>query len=239
MRRERLERIATAERDRRAGRVELAVAAIGEPAEWPARVVLALAHLSGSESEAARRLLEEGLDLWAGEMGLAPLDGAVPTPEAMPEREAGRDEALGAHLDRPFDSFELDRAFAEAKTQTEEMRSVNHVAERILMDEPVGLAEISDEPLVPIEALEPEPEPESGVGLSVEEEMDAAFVAGEAGILADSIDVDPMVPTRSTASPSDFFEGDPDPRRPSRAAVLATLERWLRNLERQREERVQ
>ena len=53
-RRDRLERIATAERDRRAGRIDMAVAILGEPTEWPARAVLALARLPESEGEATR-----------------------------------------------------------------------------------------------------------------------------------------------------------------------------------------
>ena len=78
-RRDRLERIATAERDRRAGRIDMAVATLGEPTEWPARAVLALARLPEGEGKATRRVLESGLDAWAEELGLDPLS-AEPTP---------------------------------------------------------------------------------------------------------------------------------------------------------------
>ncbi|HEB90164.1 MAG TPA: hypothetical protein ENI85_11380 [Deltaproteobacteria bacterium] len=230
MRRDRVERIATAERDRRAGRLEIAAAAIGEPAEWPARVVLALVHLSGDEPEKAHRLLEEGLDSWASEMGLGALDPV--SAGRVDEPEAAKEAPLDAHLDRPFDSFELDRAFAEAQTQTEEMRNVNHVAERVLMDEPVGLAELSDEPLMPIEALETD-------GPSLEEEMDAAFVAGEAELAGAPFG---GVASASTIPPGPAAEPigpSVDAGRPSHAVVLATLERWLENLERLRAGRVQ
>ena len=231
MRRERLERIATAERDRRAGRVELAVAAIGEPTEWPARVVLALAKLSGPDSAAAREVLEEGLDLWAAEMGLASLEEIETPPEPEPEPDVA--DPLADHLDRPFDSFELDRAFAQAEAQTDEMRNVNHVAERILMDEPVGLAEISDDPSTPIEALESSTPTES----LDEDAMDAAFVAGEARLVAEAFDPIAPIPQIATDFEVPSVGESMDPGRSRRAIVLATLETWLQNLERRGEER--
>ena len=140
-RRERLERIAMAERDRRAGRVEVAIAAIGEASEWPARVVLALARLPEFEAVEARQILEEGLDLWADEVGLAAFDASPVSPKS--------------ELDRPIEQAELERAFAEAEAQTDEMHSANHVAERILLDEPIGLAETGGDLFAPIE--EPDP----------------------------------------------------------------------------------
>jgi hypothetical protein len=136
-RRERLERIAMAERDRRAGRIAVAVAAIGEPSEWPARVVLALARLPEFEGAETRQFLEEGLDLWAMEVGLAPFG----EPSSQTE----------SSLDRPIEHSELERAFAEAEAQTDEMHDANRVAERILMDEPVGLAELDGDMIPPLE----------------------------------------------------------------------------------------
>jgi len=152
-RRERLERIAMTVRDRRAGRVEVAVAALGEAEEWPARVVLALAKLREVEAAETRQILEEGLDRWAAEVGLAPLAEQVGTP--------------ASEIDRPIDDNELDRAFAEAEAQTEEMHSANHVANRVLMDEPIGLAELSGDMLAPVEE-------------SHSVEIDAAMVEGPA-----------------------------------------------------------
>ena len=40
----------------------LAIATLGEPSEWAARVVLALARLPQDEGHATRRVLEEGLE---------------------------------------------------------------------------------------------------------------------------------------------------------------------------------
>ena len=136
-RRERLERIAMAERDRRAGRVEVAVAALGEASEWPARVVLALAKLPELEAPETRQILEEGLDLWMTEVGLAPIEERVGTPQF--------------EFGRQIDNSELERAFAEAEAQTDEMHSANHVAARVLMDEPMGLAELGGDMLAPVE----------------------------------------------------------------------------------------
>ncbi len=136
-RRERLERIATAERDRRAGRVDVAIAALGEASEWPARVVLALARLPDFEAAETRQILEEGLDEWASEVGLQPFDDLWSSPEL--------------DLEPPIEYDELERAFAEAEAQTDEMHSANHVAERILMDEPIGLAEFEGDLDAPLD----------------------------------------------------------------------------------------
>ena len=181
-RRERLERIATAERDRRAGRVEVAIAALGEATEWPARAVLALAKLPEFGVEEARRILEAGLDAWRAEAGLASYEESV---------DEGPPEHPQPDLDSPIDNDELDRAFAEAEAQTDEMHSANQVAARVLMDEPIGLAELGGDLLAPAE--------ESSAALL----MDAAIV--EEPATSDS--------------------------NPSRQMALATLERWLQNLE--------
>jgi hypothetical protein len=71
------------------------------------------------------------------------------------------------------------------------MHSANHVAARVLMDEPIGLVELGGDVLVPDE--------ESVAALG----MDAAML--------------------EDLAPAD--------RRSSRTKVLATLERWLLNLE--------
>jgi hypothetical protein len=112
-----------------------------------------------------------------------------------------------------LDSGELDRAFAEAEAQTDEMHDVNSVAARVLMEEPVGLAELSGE-----EALGalPETELRDGSGPGGATRVDAAVVEPE--------------PSVAEARREDEHESG----RPSRALVLATLERWLRNLERRR-----
>jgi len=175
-RRDRLERIASAERDRRDGRPAMAAAAVGEPNEWPARVVLALTRLASDDLDGARSLLEEGLDRWARDLGLASLD--VPSLPPLAERGG-------------VDAEELDRAFAEAEAEVEQMVDVNRVAARVLMDEPIGLAELSDD-LVDLDASGDPNDP------------GAAFaIAGEPAVEAPA----------------------------SRATVLATLERWLHNLE--------
>lgn len=172
-RRERLERIAGAERDRRDGRPAMAAAAVGEPNEWPARVVLALTRLASEDLDGARRLLEEGLDRWALDLGLAPLD--APSPPARVQ-------------DGGVDAEELDRAFAEAEADVEQMVDVNRVAARVLLDEPIDLAEFSGDPGEPCDPGDP----------------------GEA--------------FAGAAEPADEAPT-------SRAIMLATLERWLHNLE--------
>ncbi len=185
-RRERLERIAMAERDRRAGRIEVAIAALGDALEWPARAVLALARLPEFEAEETRRILEEGLDHWAREAGLEAFDVSLEMPES--------------DLDRPIDHGELERAFEEAEAQTDEMVGANDVAERILMDEPVGLAELDGDEILAAEE-------------SHALEIDAAEVVPVASI--------------PFASATDSVEGPASENGQS----LATLERWLRNLE--------
>lgn len=151
-RRERVERIAMAERDRRAGRIDVAIAALGEASEWPARAVLALARLSEFEAQETRQILEEGLDAWVAEVGLAAFD--VPLDASTEDSTEASTEASSNDLDRPIDHDELEFAFAQARAQTDEMHSANHVAERVLMDEPVGLAELDGDLLAPIEEFE-------------------------------------------------------------------------------------
>ena len=130
-RRDRLERIANAERDRRAGRSGMAIAALGEPTEWPARVVMALSRWSAGEASEAKQVLEEGLDLWAEDLAVGSLD-----------HFPGKTPDLG-ELSSPIEASELDLAFDTAQTEVESMRDVNDVAAEILADEPVGLAELS------------------------------------------------------------------------------------------------
>ncbi len=130
-RRERLERIAAAERDRRAGRPALARASLGEAVEWPARLVLALLELPAEEGASARAVLESALDDWAEQSGFADLN-------PWPGREADSFET-------PIGSDELDRAFASAQVETDEMMDVNTVAEHVLLSESFDLAETETE----------------------------------------------------------------------------------------------
>ncbi len=220
IRRERLERIANAERDRRAGRTALAIAALGEASEWPARAVLALALLPDHEGGHARRVLEDGLDLWAFESGLPPIDEfdereiSVRQVEAAPPGPAF--DEFQIELDRPIEAGELERAFAEAEAQVDEMHDVNRLAERVLFDEPHGIAGLLDEELDPLEESA-----RAAVSPAGRRPMDAAAVP-------------PFASSRSERSGESGFGDSHDSHRsgPSRAAVLATLERWLQNLER-------
>lgn len=211
IRRERLERIATAERDRRAGRAAIAIAALGEAIEWPALAVLALAHLPESEGAHTRRVLEEGLDQWALESGLAPLEDSPPAVEASPQvqREADPFEPAGCvssaiDLDRPLEAGEFERAFAEAEAQVDEMHDVNRVAERVLFAGDFDLVDLAGEELDPLEesariaAASARPR---AMDAAVAPPLDASDWAGEA-----------------LGGPS------------SRDVVLATLEGWLQNL---------
>jgi hypothetical protein len=214
-RRERLERIAMAERDRRAGRVEVAVAALGEATEWPARAVLALAKLPEFEAAETRRILEEGLDAWAAEAGLEPFEELI--------------ESASPELDSPIDNDELDRAFAEAEAQTDEMHSANHVAARILMDEPIGLAEFGDDPL---ESADETNEPiavdasvELGTAVDLDADLNSDFdVDVDAGIDSEMDAAIAEDPAPADAEPSGSLQ-------PKAQEILATLERWLQNLE--------
>ncbi len=276
-RRDRLERIAAAERDRRAGGVDLALAALGDGTEWPARLVRALAVLPEGEGAAARAILESTLDDWAAEAGLQALDpkaeveaeaidafvateGDDPrvdevvtvleedfvvsrvdrAPAIDVDSEAGLPEAAfvqeASALDAPIEHDELERAFAEAEAQTDEMHGVNDVAERVLMYEPMGLAELSgdvydatDDDLRTFDDQEDEasaaetdaawaeapiwPEPRAA-----EEPLDAAPSVSPGG--ANGVSVGPSV----------AGEGAPAAPRPRRTKVITTLERWLDNI---------
>ncbi|MCA9503839.1 MAG: hypothetical protein H6748_02665 [Spirochaetaceae bacterium] len=229
-RRERLERIAMAERDRRAGRVGLAIAAIGEPAEWAARAVLALAHLPVGAGEEARRILEEGLDRWAADLGLAPLDAAPVSatpmaPEAVPSAVAAARPAAAADLHDAIEVDELERAFAEAEAEVEAMHDVNSVAARVLMDEPFGLMELGAD------------EPAAGGGVSLHDVEPIA----DLDLVPDVLPMDAAVVEESVhrrAAREEQAVGRGAERGP-RADVIATLERWLGNLERRRARRAQ
>lgn len=214
-RRERLERIAMAERDRRAGRVEVAIAALGEATEWPARAVLALASLPELEAVETRRILEEGLDAWAAEVGLAPFEELI--------------ESASPELESPIDNDELDRAFAEAEAQTDEMHSANHVAARVLMDEPIGLSEFGSDLL---ETDEETNEPIS-IAASIDSGMDVELDANSNTNFDADLDAD-FDSEMDAARVEDLASADAGPPgslQPKAQEVLATLERWLQNLQ--------
>jgi hypothetical protein len=271
-----LERIASAERDRRAGRPEMAIASLGEGAEWPARVVHALSLLSQEEGAEARAILEGALDSWAEELGLAPLAPAEAAPAKAVPDEASPDEdeedasldvtedlAMSAppvvdSLEAPIAHDELERAFAEAEAQTEEMHDVNHVAERVLLDEPTGLAELSGEVLgllEPAATVDADPFDVSGDELALETgsleevlEIDAATADGPSwpGVevgdrrLAEPLSLaEPPSLVETSMALGDSFEssakvaGDDSDRQ----RILATLEQWLDHLETRRQGR--
>ena len=271
-RRERLERIAEAERDRRAGRAEVALASLGEAIEWPARLVLALAKLADDEGGAARETLEATLDDWAAETGLDPLD-----PEAMADQatvaeeeavsaadevepelvvdpedvleedllsppvavdaqdDAGPERAidsLGA-LEAPIEVDELERAFAEAEAQTEEMHDVNDIAGRVLDAEPFGLAELDGNACEGIGddlgEIDPDYAAERFAGAASVEPpvIDAAWAA--APIWPESIANDSAAAGVEPVTNS-LDETHASGERSSRVLVLNTLERWLENI---------
>lgn len=225
IRRERLERIATAERDRRAGRTALAIAALGEAVEWPARAVLALTMLPADEGVHARRILEEGLDQWALECGLPSLDadasGADPQ-AALLGGGVGAAPAPGPEfrieLDRPIEPSELEQAFAEAEAQVEEMHDVNDVAAGVLFAGGFDPLDLAEDELDPLELSAREV-----MATTPSRAMDAAFV--------------PEQVRRSSGGAGQEAIGEAASGS-SRAFVLATLERWLENLERSRAERM-
>ncbi|MCP4906673.1 MAG: hypothetical protein GY910_16990 [bacterium] len=228
-RRDRLERIASAERDRRAGRIDLAIAVLGEGTEWPARVVLSLTRLAPDEGAEARAILERGLDDWAAESGIDPLD---------PDAASGVAGSVGSEveagdLDSPIEPDEFERAFAQAEAQTDEMRDVNRVAEQILSDEPAGLEEIEGQELAPGDRGPGEVDPPAAAAAGVESRMtetDAVW-SDTAGWLE---------PTAAAAFSEDSGAWRDEESigfrtagggRPSREVVVATLERWLVNLD--------
>jgi len=216
-RRERLERIAAAERDRREGRAELALAALGGAEEWPARIVLALSRLDSAEGDEAREILEATLDEWAAELGLGLLCSA-----GLSEDVAGE----GSVLDAPIERDELERAFAEAEAEVDQMRDVNEVAERVLLQEPPGVVELSDDDLLApvLGGVEP------GAFLPSSNEPDAAW--------ADQAVWPEAVPEDSRRLEEELFARSPsqerEPDLPASRQKLKTLERWLGNLERKR-----
>lgn len=247
-RRERLERIASAERDRRAGRKDLAVATLGDGPEWSARVVLALIHLPQEEGADARSILEATLDDWAAESGLDALSGVdvmeaavvAETPAVLPpaeevafleptEAEVNTSDvsAVADVLAEPIEFDELERAFAEAEAQTDEMHDVNTVAARVLMDEPIGFAELSGDAFEDIAAASAPSAMLEGISAT-----DDALTATT--VRPTSYDVDPTEP-HEIASVADYAEDPADEvikkGRPSGTIVIGTLERWLTNLE--------
>ena len=286
-RRDRLERIAAAERDRRAGRTDLALAALGEGTEWPARLVLALARLPEEEGADAREILQATLDDWAAETGLASLDPAAEPIEAEPASDAaevesadeaadvvGADraepveeaselvvdavadesdfvvdavsegselvvdavaeesdlvvdavEALDEDLLAPLEHDELERAFAEAEAQTDEMHDVNDVAERVLMDEPLGLSELEGDVYGMADEGAGADEDAPGAGIRT----DAAWA--EAPIWPEPIAPDaPLDRAADAPREAEVEAADAQGEGPSRAQVITTLEQWLENL---------
>lgn len=225
IRRERLERIATAERDRRAGRTALAIAAIGEAVEWPARAVLALAALPAHEAARAREILEEGLDLWALESGLASLDELELSLDPRASEPPGPAfEEFSIELDQPIAAGELERAFEEATAEVEIMHDANRVAERVLFAPAFDLGEADVEPFA--DELDPlEQSARDALARTAVRPMDAASV--------------PESSIRRSREASGLEGAAEGGGRASRAAVLATLERWLQNLERARAGRMQ
>lgn len=235
-RRERLERIARAERDRRAGRGDLAVAALGEATEWPARVIKALARIPASEAAESRRILEEGLDVWARESGLGSLEDAAAIVDDAQDRTelsgaAGFDETANRSLDRPIEIDELERAFSEAEAQTDEMHDANRVAERVLMDEPIGLSEYSDD------AAESsfDSEFDSHAVYADAVEMDAAEVEPFDARGASGASIANVTNVESNAMQTRSSTLGRPGRQTSNEIALATLERWLANLERNKQ----
>ncbi len=222
MRRDRLERIAMAERDRRAGRSEVAVASLGEPTEWPARVVLALTKMPAGEASDARQILEEGLDLWAEESDLDSLDEILSDPDIEDYEPAF--DGSASDLERPIDNSELERAFDEAEAQVAEMHDVNHVAARVLTDESMDLGSIAGDDLVPIAPSEDL----IGVG---DELLDDVF-GMDAALVPEPV----LVHGESEEAETELVGNDSDSSRP---IILATLSRWLGNIQAENVRRAQ
>ena len=143
IRRERLERIATAERDRRAGRhcardrgarrgermAGAGCARIGAAARRRGLHTPAGCSRTGSTCGRSRRacLCSDGAPRSSILRSYAQVEEAPPGPAF---------DEFQFELDRPIEAGELEHAFAEAEAQVDEMHDVNRLAERVLFDEP-------------------------------------------------------------------------------------------------------
>ena len=233
----------------------------------------ALSLLGPEEGAAARAMLEAALDSWAEELGLdslapAPAEEAAPA-AAVPENAICSEEDDDASLDvtedlatsappvvesleDPIAHDELERAFAEAEAQTDEMHDVNQVAERVLMDEPTGLAELSGEVLGPDEpmaAVDTDPFDVSGDELALEtggleerREVAAAISDGPTwpGVeLGDRRPAEAPSKAETSMARGGSFEASAQAAgdHSDRQRILATLEQWLDHLQTRRQSR--
>ncbi len=243
-RRDRLQRIAGAERDRRDGRIELAIASLGEATEWPARVVLALARLAPDEALESRAILEATLDDWARENGLAPLardedegDESEPLVE-VDDDDRAPSEAGGVVIGEAVAADEATVLGTELVADTASGLGSEFEADAAtVLGAPIaaGQGAALDAPIAvgqgaaldaPIEAFELE-HAFAQAEAQVDEMHDVNAVA--ARVLSDE-------PTGLTEldDAGDVAAADTPPRRD---IILATLERWLANLERNKLER--
>ena len=144
--------------------------------------------------------------------------------EALIERLAIDARALQRVVDRERD--ELERAFAEAEAEVDQMRDVNEVAERVLLGEPVGVVDLLDEDL-----LDPEP---GRAGPSMFDPdppgPDAAWA--EQAVWPEPVPEDPRRFEEGALALSQEQKLEPEVR--GRPQGLKTLERWLGKLERKR-----
>ena len=119
----------------------------------------------------------------------------------------------------------LIREHPEKKAEVEAMHDVNSVAARVLMDEPFGLMELGAD------------EPAAGGGVSLHDVEPIA----DLDLVPDVLPMDAAVVEESVhrrAAREEQAVGRGAERGP-RADVIATLERWLGNLERRRARRAQ
>ncbi|MEZ4291730.1 MAG: 3-dehydroquinate synthase [Myxococcota bacterium] len=155
----------------------------------------------------------------------APVSATPMAPEAVPSAVPAARPAAAADLHDAIEVDELERAFAEAEAEVEAMHDVNSVAARVLMDEPFGLMELGAD------------EPAAGGGVSLHDVEPIA----DLDLVPDVLPMDAAVVEESVhrrAAREEQAVGRGAERGP-RADVIATLERWLGNLERRRARRAQ
>jgi hypothetical protein len=223
-----------AERMRRAGDAQAAVemaeaGLVDEPENDLGRIVLALALLDLGDLSCARERLERAF----------PAEGPV-EPVALPLEPVG----LGGDVR----DDELERAFAEAETNPDEMMSANKVVQQTLENEHVEVPDeagfaITDSPTYATETMASILEEQGRVGEA--EALRRGLVHpgddpfGDASNLSavESIDAAGLLDLTGSTSTSgaEWTDAAVGPAHAERLRVLATLEGWLYNLRQQAE----
>ena len=134
-------------------------------------------------------------------------------------------------LAAPIGFDELERAFASAEAQTDEMHGVNDVAERVLMDEPIGLTELDGQTFDAPEEVAVDADPVEASNPGDAEAVEA--IETDAAWAERPIWPEPQRDASVLMGGSDDREAPEvaaEDSSPTRTQVTTTLERWLDNL---------